>query len=133
MKQDKVKQIICITEPDPAVFETKMNDALSNLANPDVHIFESMPFTAIITYTVSRDMPESILELFEMVDGEHHTCSGCPHYVAPEDGRRKWGSCSATLTKARGDSRACEHYYLYRYKALTEARDKYLELPFTVE
>lgn len=133
MRQDKVKQIICISEPDPAMFEERMNEALSNLLDPEVRIFESTPFTAVILYTVARDMPESVLELLEIVDGDHHICSECPHYVKPTDGRKKWGSCSAKGTKTRGDSRACENYYLLRYKAMSEAKDKYLDSPFTAE
>lgn len=133
MRQDKVKQIICISEPNPAIFEERMNEALSNLVDPEVRIYESMPFTAVILYTVSRDMPEDVLELLEMVDGGYHTCIECPHYVKPTDGRRKWGSCSAKGTKTRGDSRACEDYYLLRYKMLSEAKDSLLESPFTVE
>lgn len=133
MRRDKVKQIICISEPNPAIFEERMNEALSNLTEPEVRIFESMPFTAVILYTVSRDMPEDVLELLEMVDGGHHTCIECPRYVKPTDSRRKWGSCSAKGTKTRGDSRACEDYYLLRYKMLSEAKDSYLEFPFTAD
>lgn len=133
MKRDKVKQIICISEPDPSVFEEKMNEALTNLIDPDVRIFETMPFTAVILYSVSRDMPENVLELLELVDGENHSCSECPHFVKPTDGRVKWGSCNAKGVKTRGDSRACEDFYLLRYKLLSEAKKNYLESPFKAE
>lgn len=133
MKQDKIKQIICISEPNPAIFEKRMNEALSNLIDPEVRIFEAMPFTAVILYTVNRDMPEDILELLEMVDGDHHTCIECPHYIKPTDNRKKWGSCSTKGIKTRGDGRACEDYYLLRYKMLSEAKNSYLESPFTAE
>ena len=133
MKRDKVKQVICITDPDPVMFEEKMNEALSKLVDPDVRIFESMPFTAVIMYSVSRELPESVLELLELADGEHHVCEECPYYIKPQDRRVKWGACRVQGTKTRGDSRACESYYLYRYKVLAEAKERYLESPFIAE
>lgn len=133
MKQDRVKQIICISEDNAADFEERMNDALSNLSDPEIHMYENNPFTAVIVYFVKRNIPEDLLELFELVEGESFSCLDCPHYVRPTDKRRKWGECSIMLKPTRADSRACEKYYAFRYKMLSEAKERFLELPFTAE
>lgn len=133
MRQDKVKQVIVISEKDAPSFEQRMNEALSGLADPDIKLYDNTPYVAVITYKVTRNVPEDILELFELAEGEEHLCSDCPHYVEPTDKRKRWGACSLTAQKARSDSRACEHYYLFRYKALNEASTAYRELPFTAE
>lgn len=133
MKTDKVTQVICISETDAAAFEERMNDALSSLANPEILFDPNRSFTAVIVYNVRRDVPESVLELFNMVDGSHHSCSECPRCVEQTDQRRKWTTCSATGQPIRIDGSVCEKYYLIRYKALSEAAGKYKELPYTVE
>lgn len=132
MRQDKIQQIVVINEPDPALFEEKMNEALSHIADPEIKIFD-VPYTAVITYSVSRSVPEDVLELLEMVDGEYHQCSECPYFVVPTDKRKKWSKCSLTAQKTRGDCRACEHFYLLRYRMLTEAAEAYKEIPYTAE
>lgn len=132
MRQDKINQIIVINEADPALFEERMNEALSHIADPEIKIFE-VPYTAIITYRVSRSVPESVLELLEMVDGEDHQCSECPRFMEPTDKRRKWGSCTVTALKTKADCRACEHFYLLRYRMLSEAAEAYKEIPYTTE
>lgn len=133
MRTERVKQIICICETNATIFENKMNDALSHLVDPEIHIDANRSFTAYIFYNVKRDVPEDILELFEMVEGEHHICKDCPHYIPPEDKRKKWGSCAITSMQTKRDTPACEHYYLLKYKTLSAASDKYRELPYVLE
>lgn len=133
MKQDKVKQVICIYADNPDDFQEKMNESLSHLSNPEITFFKDMPFYAIITYTVKRDMPEDMLELLEMIEGQSYTCEACPHFVRPEDKRKKWGSCSSSCQPTKADSRACETFYVHRYKILSDAKERYLEIPFKAE
>lgn len=133
MKTNKLKRIIVISEMDAVTFEDRMNEALIGLVDPEIRIDTNKSFTAYIIYTVSRNVPEDILELFEMVDNQRHCCKDCPHYVEPTDKRRKWGTCSVDAQSVRPEGRACEKYYLLRYKVLSEASDKYKELPFTLE
>lgn len=133
MKTERVKQIICISEPNAEIFENRMNEALSHVVDPEIHLDTNRSFTAYIFYNVKRDVPEDILELFEMVEGEHHRCNECPHYVPPTDKRRKWGRCAITSGQVRADGPACEHYYLLKYKSLSAASSKYRELPYTLE
>lgn len=132
MRTDKVKQVVVVSDPDPERFENRMNEALAGLTDPEVHLYENMPFTATIIYTVRRDMPEDVLELFEMVEG-HHTCADCPHLVMPEDKRKKWGTCTAKGTPSRSDGRACERFYVHRHKVLMDAKDRFLQLPFSAD
>lgn len=132
MKQDKIMQVVVIKETDAEVFEERMNEALSNITDPEIKIFDA-PYTAVITYRVTRSVPEDILELLELVDGQRHCCSECPHYIPPSDKRKKWGNCSQTAQKTRADSRACEGYYLCRYRMLSEAAEAYKELPYKAE
>ena len=132
MRQDKIQQIIVINEPDPALFEEKMNEALSHIADPEIKIFD-VPYTAVITYGVKRSVPEDVLELLELVDGEIHRCSECPHFVMQTDKRKKWSNCSLIAQKTRADSRACEHFYMLRYQMLSEAAEAYKEIPFTAD
>ena len=133
MRTERIKQIICISETNAEIFEKKMNDALSHLVDPEIRIDANRSFTAYIFYQVKRDVPEDILELFELVEGEHHHCKECPHYIAPTDKRRKWGSCAITSGQVRGDGSACEHYYLLKYKSLSAASNRYRELPYTLK
>lgn len=132
MRADKVKQIVVVCDPDPERFEARMNEALAGLTDPEVHLYENMPFTATIIYTVRRNMPEDVLELFEMVEG-NHTCAECPHLVRPDDKRKKWCTCSVKSTRTRSDSRACEYFYIYRYKVLSAAKETFLQLPFSAD
>ena len=133
MKQDKIKQVICISERNAMDFQDRMNEALSQLSDPEIRTYENQPFIATIVYTVRRDLPENVLELFEMIEDRSYTCEACPHFVRSEDKRKKWGSCALTCERTRSDSRACERFYVYRYKVLSEAKEQYLQIPFSAE
>ena len=133
MRTDKVKQVICIAETSAEAFELKMNEALSGLSDPEILFDTNRSFTAVIIYHVRRDVPEDIVELFEMIEGNNRRCYDCPHYVAPTDKRKKWGTCSTSAQRVRPEGRACEKYYLIQYKALTEAADQYKSTPYVLE
>lgn len=133
MRTDRVKQIAVITERDASRFEERMNEVLSGLNNPDIKLYDGNPFTAVITYTVCRDVPESIIELFEMVEGVQYRCEDCPELVKSEDKRKRSGTCTRKCELRRYDSSVCEAFYLIRYQALISLRDKYLDMPFTPE
>lgn len=133
MRTDKVKQVICIAETSAEAFEDKMNEALSGLSDPEILFDANRSFTATIIYNVRRDVPEDVLELFEMIDGNNRRCCDCPHYVVPTDKRRKWGTCSTSAQRVRPEGRACEKYYLMRYQVLKEASDTYKAIPYVLE
>lgn len=130
MKTERMKQIRCISAPDPVAFEGAMNEALAGIADPDITFDRTRPFTAYIAYTVQRDLPECVQELLEMVCG-HGYCGDCPFYEAPADRRRKWGKCKIKPTKTKTDSPACEIYYLREDGvSVAGAAAKALQIPF---
>lgn len=133
MKTDRVKQVICISASNAEDFQDQMNEALSQLCDPEITFFKDMPFYAVITYVVKRNMPENVLELFEMVEGNSYTCEACPHFGKSDDNRKKWGYCALSSMPTRIDARACEKFYVYRYKVLAEAKDQYLQIPYTTK
>ena len=130
MRSDKFKQAIVIQESNAADFQAALNDALSGLNDPEINIERSIPFTAYIFYTARRDVPESVLELFEMIDGESHTCQECPYLSMPDDRRVKRGTCSVKACQTRKDSTACEHFYLWKHKQLEKVDEIYKQIPF---
>lgn len=132
MKEDKIKQIICISETNAFDFQNRMNEALTQLSNPEIRTYDNQPFTAVIIYSVRRDLPEDVLELFEMIEGSN-ICRECPHFVKSEDKRKKWGTCTLKCERTKIDSRACEYFYIHRYKMLSEMKEEYLQIPYKAE
>ena len=132
MRSEKYKQVLAICESNAADFQDKMNDALARVANPEIVFDNTRSFTAYVTYNVRKDVPETVLELLEMVSGENHDCEECPYFTKSNDKRKKWGSCSIEGGKTRPESRACEHFYVWKLKKLEVIADEYKQLPFTV-
>ena len=133
MRSEKYKQVIAICESNADAFQERMNDSLARVADPDIVFDRTRPFTAYITYRVRKDVPEDILELLELLDGETHYCEDCPYLTLETDKRRKWGSCSLKGEKTKPDSRACEHFYLWRLKQYKQIAAEYKEIPFQIE
>lgn len=133
MRLDNIKQIRCITASTAEEFEERVNEVLAHIKDPEIEFDNNRPYTCTIVFTVRRNTPETVLELFEMVDGSSHTCIECPHFVHSTDKRKKWSTCSLKAEPTRSDSRACERYYLWQYKVLTEAKEEYHELPYTIK
>lgn len=133
MKTERYMQVVCISESNASDFQIKMNEALSHLPNPEITLDKCIPFTAYIIYKVKRDVPESVLELLELIDGDPHTCVECPYYEEPSDKRMKWGICKIKLERMRLDNRACERFYLWRSKELEQAEQLYNQIPFLCE
>lgn len=133
MRSEKYKQAIVVQENNAIDFQNHLNDALSGLVNPEIIIEKSIPFTAYIFYTASKNVPESVLELFEILDGEPHSCIECPYFTKPADRRMKRGSCSVKARNPRSDERACESFYLWKTKELKEAEEIYKLIPFSSE
>lgn len=135
MRNEHYKQMACISETDPQIFEQKTNAILAGLINPEIVLDRVKPFTAYIFYKVRKDVPEDILELFEMLDTADgkRTCSDCPYFKKSTDKRRRKHTCTLTGNMTRADSRACEEYYkakMQRYRGLLE---EYKNIPYTLE
>lgn len=133
MRSEKYKQIIAICENDAEAFQDRMNDALIRVADPEIVFDNNRAFTAYVTYRVKREVPENVLELLELLDGESHYCEECPHYEISSDKRKKWGSCKLKGIKTRPGSRACEHFYVWRMKQLEQIAEEYKQLPYEIE
>ena len=133
MRSEKYKQMIAICEDNAEAFQEKMNDALARVADPEIAFDNNRSFTAYVTFRVRKDVPENVLELFELLDGDSHYCSECPHFCIPSDKRKRWGSCTLKIQKTRSDSRACEHFYVWRLKQLEQMSEEYKQIPYEIE
>lgn len=133
MRSEQYKQVIAICESNAEDFQDKLNNALAGMTNPEITFDPNRSFTAYVTYNVRKDVPEDVLELLEMINGESHYCDECPYFEGSNDKRRKWGSCTMKKIKTRPEGRACEHFYLWRFKQLELASAKYKEIPFQIE
>ena len=114
MRDEYQTQMICVAETNGAMFELKMNEALRRLVNPDIRIDTTRPFTAYVFYQVQHDIPESITEAIEMIEGSRHLCSECPSFIKSEDKRVKKGFCETRLKKVRQDNPVCMYFYKFR-------------------
>ena len=132
MRERTFKQLACISEKDAAAFEEKANDVLAQTPDPEIVIDQTRPFTMYVLYKVSKDIPESALELLEMLDpnGGHAQCMECQYFVKDKDARKKWGMCQKKDERTRCDSRACEVYYLELRKDAAPLIEQYEQIPF---
>lgn len=135
MKDTKFKQCACISEASAAAFQDAANGLLAQLANPEIIIDQTQPFTMYVFYNVHRDTPETVLELLEKLDadGGCAKCDNCPAFIRSKDKRRKWGSCRRTAQPIRCDTRACELYYLERRREADQIAEEFKQIPFTIE
>ena len=133
MRSERYKQVFVIREDNAEAFQDKLNDVLDRVADPEIIFDNNRSFTCYVTYKVRKDVPEDLIELFELLDGERHYCEECPHFVKSKDNRRKWGSYSLKAMKTRLYSKACEHFYVWRMKHLEELQKQYREIPFQIE
>lgn len=134
MKSIRFKQCACISEASAGAFQDAINSVLQQTPEPEIVIDKTQPFTAYIFYKVSKDAPETVLELLEMLDtdGGNAHCENCPAYEPPTDKRRKWGRCRQKNEKTRGDARACEIYYIGRRKGKIDLYEEYKQIPYTI-
>lgn len=112
-KLDKEK-IVVIMEKDPKEFEKAVNAAMEEkkLDSPtlEMHIFEDV-FKAIIHYIVPEEQAATMKEKAHCA-GVYFSCSDCPYFEPPEDGRQRWGACPISqYGKVRRDDDACEFFY----------------------
>ena len=133
MRKDYFKQCACISETDPQVFQEHMNGILGRITNPEIIMDRCKPFTAYIYYKVSKDAPETLLELLEMLEGKSYTCGDCPHFQRDTDKRKSWHTCRLRGDKTREDSRACEELYRMKRAERDKLIQEYEQIPYTIE
>lgn len=133
MKESTYKQIACISESNAEIFQDKANNILATIAEPEIVLDGTRPFTMYILYSIRKDVPETVLELLEMLDadGGHAHCEDCPAFIKSPDRRRKWGGCRRKPDKpTRCDSRACELYYLERRREAERITEEFEQIPY---
>lgn len=134
MKMDTFKQVACISETNAAIFQEKVNSILATTSNPEVVFDRARPFTVYIFYSIKKDVPETALELLEMLAADGHAvCGDCPAFIRSKDKRRKWGGCRRKTGERRHcDSSACEIYYLERRREAERIAEDYDKIPYKV-
>lgn len=135
MRTARFKQVACISEPNAAAFQDRANEILAQASDPEIVFDQTLPFTAYIFFNVRRDQPDTVLELFEMLDadGGNAVCEDCPAFIRSKDKRKKWGSCRRKVTKTKCDSRACELYYLELRREAAAIAEEFEQLPYQIE
>ena len=134
MRSEHYKQVACVSETSPQAFEQKINTILAGITNPEIVLDRTRPFTAYIIYKVRKDVPETVLELLELLDPESKraTCKQCPHFKRSNDRRKKWHPCDIH-GRRHEDQSVCEQYYLERQRELDRAIAEYRNIPFEIE
>lgn len=134
MRGEVFKQCACIAETDPHLFQEKINAILSKVSNPEIVLDRTQPFTCYVFYRIRKDVPESLLELLEMLDGHNHYCEECPHFVRSTDKRVKWHTCGLKGERTRADSRACEEFYRMKREEQQQLINEYENtIPYQIE
>ena len=114
MRGEQQYQLCCISEKSAPLFELRMNEALKTIKNPDIRLDANLPFTAYIIYSNSYDVPETLIEGLEILEGIKHYCSECPAFQRSEDGRKRWHFCTEYKKRVHQDSPVCINYYKLR-------------------
>ena len=114
MRGEYQTQMICVSETNGALFELKMNEALKTLVNPDIRLDPNRSFTAYIFYQIKHDVPETVVEAIELIEGSRYHCKECSACELSEDGRMKHGVCRIFDKKVRYDSPVCIEFYKIR-------------------
>ena len=136
MRVNNFKQMACISENNAALFQERVNSILTQVPNPEIVLDRTRPFTVYVFYEIRKDVPETVLELLEMLDadGGKAKCEDCPAFIRSHDKRKKWGNCRKKPDKpTRCDSRACELYYLERRREAERIAEEFKQIPFKSE
>lgn len=114
MRGDFQTQMYCVSETNGELFELRMNEILKSIKNPDIRLDPVRSFTAYIFYQIQYDIPETITEAIELVEGEKHHCIECPACVLSKDKRMRNHFCQVKGKKVHEDSPVCINYYKLR-------------------
>ena len=111
MKQNLITQTVIIHEETASLFETKMNEALAKMSNPQIKFQDSVPFCAYITYQIEQKISETAEDEYVEKTGEHACCGDCPYIKLSEDKRVKFHTCKYNEYAIKVTTPACELYY----------------------
>lgn len=140
MRNERFKQVACISEKSPQAFEKKMNNILAGIANPEIIIDTAREYTAYVIYSVRKEVPETLIELLELLDEDGGgSCEQCPYFKRKKDKRMKRHDCTAKGIWVRANERACEVYYKDKMQRAGEMQraeemiEQYKNIPYTIE
>lgn len=111
MRTETITQTTIIQETTAELFETKMNDALKDVANPKIKFMDSVPFCAYITYEIKQEKAETLEDEYVKKMGTHACCGECPYLNKSEDRRIKFHTCKYNEFAIKVTTPACELYY----------------------
>ncbi len=133
MREDKYKQLVCIAETEPQIFQDKVNGALATKKNPEIILDRTRPFTVYILYTVTKESPETPLEAIEYFTQQKLTCGECPYLDKSPDKRKVRHTCRIRGYKTRLDSPACEECYRAKRKEWKALQQLIETIPYSEE
>lgn len=123
IKTSRIKAITALTAED---FETRMNDALEEIASLhssySIHFNMSMGHVAYIEYHFTTDIPENLEDEYRL-RGERYFCRNCPYFTPSFDGRTQHGKCDYGVSRRPApDHGACETFYEHHHDGSWKAR-----------
>ena len=121
MKRSCYEQFVTVRADSTSLFDKQLNEEVYRLRdkNPVVKFSESIPLYAHIKYVEDVNIPESVLDEYEIL-GVGFVCGQCPYFKpikngkGNEDGRRKVGDCfyeGNEFGRSFKNTPACEHLY----------------------
>lgn len=113
MKYLKKKQMRVICESDPAKFQDRFNELMTQLADqgemPELIFPQNAVGMVYAVYTEEKQIPECLEEEFQ-IRGIRHKCNECPHFgnIKSPDRRVKSYYCDIGKCQAYKDRGACD-------------------------
>lgn len=103
---------LTIRETDPQVYDSLMNDALSNgrTVSEIIDLSNERFFCSIIRYTETEKVAETAREQ-AILTGNTHKCYECIYFVPSKDGRTEWTPCEHKTIKTRPQNECCDRFY----------------------
>ena len=109
MRERKKKRVRVVDGADARDFETALNAALEEMADPEITFDPNRPFLAYVVFNEVVQIPENIQEAYEM-RGEYHKCGECPYFYPSSDKRVKYVDCDLG-ERVGAESSACRLFY----------------------
>ena len=112
MKDTPIKQIVVITDTDPAEFQKEINKTLQE--HNEIESLEykdniQNQFCAVITYIEYRKEPENTADIYAL-EGRKYICNDCPHIELDPDRRSVTHYCSKHRDRVTLKRPACEDF-----------------------
>ncbi len=114
MKHFNRKQTIIVQGNSAEDFQTKLNEALNQVAEGgrkyDLQFNMQLGFCAFVVYEESIEIPETTADRYEL-NGEEYRCSECPMYRPSTDKRVKYTVCGHGCRRRSANDYACDWFY----------------------